>query len=478
MHRQGMALIKIDIRMAVTDIQYSNRVAQWMGMVPYSRRFIYADLALASVILFLGGWLYLNYANNPFMQTSIGEVIQAHGITLGILSGLALLGSGYLLLFYVRDARSSYQIFFAIESAFAVFLSSWLYVDYRANVFMQIYLADFFRTYGVLIGLTVGLGIGLPTYLVARPLRGLVQPSRGRRLAGRTRKSEPPLVSPDDLSRLRDKLRTAEDEIQALQFRLASLRKSNPLVWGGSLLFLGSILLVGAFFTKYLPLEVASIVVIFGGIAMLFKDVERRVSSRLSVGIARASVVAYGEFLKNSLGSERRVEYMPSKDGDPSLVALQDFAPGEISSTGRIGPEVCITGLGLSQMISEELDSGQKDPEYLEEWLPRVLVDVLGLAAEVDMSIRRDRITLSLRDMAFNSLCADKDVSKVCDWIGCPVNSALGAVLAKHLDTGLAPLGCEYDPAKRFTRLTYQVKPKPRPSPDVRVTSKPQLLNR
>ncbi len=127
------------------------------------------------VILFLGGWLYLEYLNNPYLQVYVQNVLRVYGVWIGVILGLALTGLALGVVFYVKAAGKMLQISAVAQVAGIGFQSAWLWMEYANDPLMQQYVAGVLRTHGLTIGLGLGSAVAASLYLtVPGILRRLV----------------------------------------------------------------------------------------------------------------------------------------------------------------------------------------------------------------------------------------------------------------------------------------------------------------
>jgi hypothetical protein len=98
-------------------------------------------------------------------------------------------------------------------------------------------------------------------------------------------------------------------------------------------------------------------------------------------------------------------------------------------------------------------DLTKLDVDGAKVWLPRVMVEGLGLANRVQMKSSGDEITTVIDKPFVRVLCVqDFMVDGMCPFSGCPLTASVGQALARASGKPVMHLGCTYDPvAQRAT---------------------------
>jgi len=92
------------------------------------------------IIASLGTWLYLDYRNNQLMQTYLQRLQLGAGTWIGVIAGLGI--ASFVLEFLLsKDKRRRFQVVALYGAVLIATLSLFLYLDYRANAYLQVYLA-------------------------------------------------------------------------------------------------------------------------------------------------------------------------------------------------------------------------------------------------------------------------------------------------------------------------------------------------
>lgn len=228
-------------------------------------------------------------------------------------------------------------------------------------------------------------------------------------------------------------------DIDSMRIRIWRARSSRSRVVGVSLLVLSAILFVVSFVLADLAAEVASVSSFLVGVALLSYEVEPRVkvypSGMSQLGPLR---VASELFLKQ--GIQGAATYVPGDDG------VSMSFPGSRGETNSLN--FSPIGHGLHGAYENELGPIRgKGVDYLVLWLPRTIVDGLGLAEKVKMKRSGDEVETVLTKPFIRPLCVNAFMKEnYCSNIGCPLVASVAEALANSAGKPVKHLGCVYDP--------------------------------
>jgi hypothetical protein len=80
-------------------------------------------------------------------------------------------------------------------------------------------------------------------------------------------------------------------------------------------------------------------------------------------------------------------------------------------------------------------------------WLPRVMVDGLGLAQHVSIRQKKESVDTVMVKPFVRSLCVNDFMTKnICGTTGCPLAASVAEALALSSGKPMKHLGCHYDP--------------------------------
>lgn len=97
---------------------------------------------------------------------------------------------------------------------------------------------------------------------------------------------------------------------------------------------------------------------------------------------------------------------------------------------------ICLTppGLGLADLYENELakDFTKADLNYLQRNLPKLFVEDLEIAEDLEMNIEGDRIRVIITGSIYQNLCDGvRELSKIFGSIGCPLCSSIAVALTR-----------------------------------------------
>ncbi len=117
-------------------------------------------------------------------------------------------------------------------------------------------------------------------------------------------------------------------------------------------------------------------------------------------------------------------------------------------------------GLALSQFFEKEIgDSFTKiDPVELRKILPKLLVEVLEIAEDIEVKMEENRIIVEVTGSLFNSLCSETDSQpRTHAQVGCLLSSALACVLAKATGKPITIQKETQTPETKTTTIEYRI---------------------
>ena len=252
---------------------------------------------------------------------------------------------------------------------------------------------------------------------------------------------------------------TTLNDVDLLRVRLWRARASHSRGAGLALVVLSAALFAGAFFTSALILEIGSVASFVIGLGLLAYEAEARVKlfPAMSSLIGPLKVVEHE--LKQHRVTKAKAVFTKSlsKKGARDVMNFVDGGDGEVAHHYTIPP----LGDGLVQAYEFELgDLTELDVEGAKVWLPRVMVEGLGLANRVEMKSSGDEVTTAFDKPFVRVLCVqDFMVNGMCQASGCPLTASVGQSLARASGKSVTHLGCTYDPVKQRATLKNAITP-------------------
>ena len=210
-------------------------------------------------------------------------------------------------------------------------------------------------------------------------------------------------------------------------------------------------MLILAFLTRYLVFEVTSVAALLMGSALVFTNMESYVKARVANLSMRGPLMALHQSLINS-GFAGRAFYIPDRNqGDPvkMLIATSNADPqaAVLNEQSVQGTLLDAPGEGVVEILREELGGlSGKNFIYLEEWLPRAVVEGLGLAEKMWLKLEGDEVKMEIQRPVFQTLCQDPELNEtVCVRFGCPFAGGIAAALAESTGRGVEFVTCGHD---------------------------------
>lgn len=242
-------------------------------------------------------------------------------------------------------------------------------------------------------------------------------------------------------------------DVDLLRVRLWRARASHSRQAGLSLVMLSAALFAGAFYTSALILEVGSVSSFVMGVGLLAYEAEPRVKLFPSTS--------------SLIGPLKAVESDLEAHGVSKVQAVFERSPsgeGEVMSfdgAGESAPRYSIPPLGEGLVHSYELELGdlaRLETDGAKVWLPRVMVDGLGLADRVKMSSSGYEVTTVIEKPFVRALCVqDFMAESLCQTVGCPLAASVGQALSRASGRPVTHHGCRYDPVTQKATLVDEV---------------------
>ncbi|MDA4127904.1 MAG: hypothetical protein OK422_00330 [Thaumarchaeota archaeon] len=239
-------------------------------------------------------------------------------------------------------------------------------------------------------------------------------------------------------------------DIEKMRLRIWRARSNRSRGAGVSLVILSSVLFVVSYVTNDFVLEIASIASFSVGAVLLAYEVEPRVrlypSSMSLLGLMKISA----ELLQKA-GFGGAVTYEPLEDG-----IYMSFEKRTADGTSA---KITPIGQGLFETYERELGpmSG-KGEDFVTLWLPRTIVDGLGLAERMRMVRVGPDVETTITKPFVRALCVNEFMTKnVCPTMGCPLVASFAQALASSTGEPVSHLGCSYDPHTQTATSKHSV---------------------
>ena len=227
------------------------------------------------------------------------------------------------------------------------------------------------------------------------------------------------------------------------------------------MLFFGVSMLLLGYFTRYLPFEVTSIVALLVGSAFVFTSMESYVKARPANLSIRAPLITLHEMLVRS-GLTGKTFYIPGSQGETVKMLVQKSDSAAPNPTDTVDPNDVLLippGEGIVRVLAEELNGlTDKQLKYLQEWIPKAVVEGLGLAERMKLDVKGDDLKVQIHRPSFQTLCQDPELNRtVCLRFGCPFSSGMAASLAEGTGRVVEYVGCSHEGKSETSTALYRL---------------------
>lgn len=229
------------------------------------------------------------------------------------------------------------------------------------------------------------------------------------------------------------------NDVDTLRMKMWRERSSHSKITGGLLVLASANLFVVAYLLPNLAVEIASITCFTIGAFRLASEAE----PRMKLYPASMSLLGSMQVMVSAMKQQKYAGgavYTPEEKG-----LTVSFGQGSDPPTPSSLPPC---GHGLYEAYERDLGSLRgRGSDYANLWLPRVMVDGLGLAQGVRIRQKEESIETVMAKPFVRSLCVNDFMTKnVCGTTGCPLVASVAEALALSSAKPVRHLGCAFDP--------------------------------
>ena len=213
---------------------------------------------------------------------------------------------------------------------------------------------------------------------------------------------------------------------------------------GGILLLLGATALASSILYESSILAFIGLGLAFWGALLLFIKPTRYVKSSLLDPTALSALTTIDRLITD-LNYEGKGIYLPPKYLKSGIVFIPSekaitIPPVEEVAEGKVflkNPKgICLTppGLGLANLFEKELgtDFAKVDLNYLQNNLPKLFIEGLEIAKDLEISMEDDIIHIKIIGSIYKDLCNEvRKLTNVCNSLGCPLCSSIACALTR-----------------------------------------------
>ena len=227
-------------------------------------------------------------------------------------------------------------------------------------------------------------------------------------------------------------------------------RASHSRATGLLLLLVSGIMLAVSYLTRYTLFEVVSIASFVLGVILIASELESKVKLVPSAASLVGPLLAFAQQLSDN-GLNGKATYVPSREGVEMRIGS--------GSGGAMPVSLPPVGRGLFEAYERELGPlRERGASYIETWIPRVLVDGLGIVEDAKIKVGGDAVEVKFRGPFVRPLCVRRDINeKICGRVGCPLVSSMGESLAASLTKSVTHIGCTYDTPSQTSVARFSI---------------------
>ena len=240
-----------------------------------------------------------------------------------------------------------------------------------------------------------------------------------------------------------------------------------------TMLALGVIALTASAFYASSILAFIGLGLTFWGALLLYITPTRYVKLDLLNAIAPSTLANIEKMLTSSKLNGKGI-YLPPKylrDFESSLVFIpsknnkilprpEQIDEEKLYSKNPDGLFLTPPGLALSKLFEKELGTSftKTDLNYIQNNLPKLLIEEMEIAENVEVEVKDDLITIEITNHIFNEICKEtRKLQKTHESIGCPLCSAIACALAKATGKPITIEKEEQSPDGKTTKIQYRI---------------------
>ena len=240
-----------------------------------------------------------------------------------------------------------------------------------------------------------------------------------------------------------------------------------------TILILGLISLAASAFYASSILAFIGLGLTFWGALLLYITPTRYVKLDLLNAIAPSTLANIERMLTSSKLNEKGI-YLPPKylkDFESSLIFIPSKAnqtlprPEEIDeeklySKNPEGIFLTPPGIALSKLFEKELGTSftKTDLNYIQNNLPKLLIEEMEIAENVEVEIKDNLITVEIANHIFSEICEEtRKLPKTHEAIGCTLSSAIACALAKATGKPIVIENEELSEDGKTTKIQYRI---------------------
>lgn len=162
------------------------------------------------------------------------------------------------------------------------------------------------------------------------------------------------------------------------------------------------------------------------------------------------------KYLENS---ESILVFIPSK-GDQTLPKLEEVDEEKLHPENPNGVLLSPPGIALSKLFEKTLGTSftRTDLNYIQNNLPKLLIEEMEIAENVDLKTENNTITMETTNYIFEKICQEaRKLRKTHRALGCPLSSAIACAIAKATGKPVIIESNDLSADGRTSKINYRV---------------------
>ena len=263
-------------------------------------------------------------------------------------------------------------------------------------------------------------------------------------------------------------------ELEELRRKVWTYRRLPTRLAGYAVTFVGSAVLIGSMVVSSTVWAIVGLPLVFWGILFFFLKPTSLVKADL-LDVASYSLFENVRRLVSEFGLKGKGVYLPPsylKDLRGGLVFIsaneEMYVPtlDEVENTGDKvflknpkGVFLVPSGVALANLCEKELGTSfaKVDLEYLIRNLPKVFVEALEIAKDIEFSVESNRVHVRIEGSVYKDICDTRKDSGICGSFGCPLCSSIACILARATGRPVVMDGNEFQLDKKITDIHYSL---------------------
>jgi len=211
----------------------------------------------------------------------------------------------------------------------------------------------------------------------------------------------------------------------------------------------------------------------FWGALLLLLKQEKYVKFKLLDPTAMSSLQNLGK-MTTELNYQGKAVYLPPKylkDFKSGIVYISKKEENKIPSPEEIHEEklfsknpqgICITppGLNLTNLYEKETgtDFVRADLKYLQNNLPKLFVETLEIARDLEINIENNLVNVKITDSVYENFCKQaQSLPNICNSIGCPLCSSIACAVTRATGKPVVIEKSEYSEKDKTINIQYRI---------------------